>query len=86
MTEFEEIYRNYFRDVYPYLKSLTNEPYIAEENYVGDIFESFEIHRYIPRHLRCTRLAVSDREKLLFFLSAQAQADRKIRERMEDVL
>ena len=31
MTEFEEIYRNYFRDVYPYLKSLTNEPYIAEE-------------------------------------------------------
>ncbi|WP_343250396.1 sigma-70 family RNA polymerase sigma factor [Diplocloster hominis] len=31
MTEFEEIYRNYFKDVYLYLKGLTNDPYMAEE-------------------------------------------------------
>lgn len=71
VTEFEKIYRDYFDDVFLYIKRLSGSEDIADD-ITSEAF--YKAMRSI-KGFRGPRLAVSDSKKLLLYLSQKSCSD-----------
>ena len=58
--QFEEIYEQFFKDVYLYIFALSRDPHLAEDITQETFFQSNERAEAFPRRLFCQIVAVPD--------------------------
>lgn len=75
MTEFEKIYRDYFDDVFLYIKRLSGSEDIAEDITSEAFYKAMRSIKGFRGECDHPRLAVSDSKKLLLYLSQKSRSD-----------